>query len=231
MTRRNIFITGGTGYIGQVLTARLLDSGHTVRALVRSGSETKLTRGCEAVIGNALDGATFADQVRPSDTFVQLVGVPHPSPAKAAQFRSIDLVSVRASVGAAAAAGIKHFIYVSVAQPAPVMKAYQAVRAEGERLIRESGMAATIVRPWYVLGPGHRWAYALKPMYWLFEQLPGTRETARRLGLVTREQMIAALARAVESQPDRIRIVDVSAIRSAPSMSPTKTAAVRTESA
>jgi hypothetical protein len=26
-------------------------------------------------------------------------------------------------------------IYVSVAQPAPVMKAYQAVRAEGERLI------------------------------------------------------------------------------------------------
>ena len=23
----------------------------------------------------------------------------------------------------------------------------------------------TILRPWYVLGPGHRWPYALKPMY------------------------------------------------------------------
>lgn len=229
--RRNIFITGGTGYIGQVLTGRLLDSGHTVRALVRRGSEAKLPPGCDAVIGNALDGATFADQVRPSDTFVQLVGVPHPSPAKAAEFKSIDLASVRASVGEAAAAGVEHFIYVSVAQPAPVMKAYQEVRAEGERLIRESGMAATIIRPWYVLGPGHRWAYALKPMYWLFEQLPGTRDTARRLGLVTREQMIAALAQAVESKPDRIRIVDVPAIRSAPSTSRTETAAVKTGSA
>lgn len=215
MTRRNVFITGGTGYIGQVLIPRLLEGGHTVRALARRGSEQRLPSGCEAVIGNALDEASFADRVHPSDTFVQLVGVPHPSPAKAAEFRSIDLLSVRASVGAAARAGLEHFIYVSVAQPAPVMKAYQAVRAEGERLIRESGMNATIIRPWYVLGPGHRWAYSLIPMYWLFERLPGTRETARRLGLVTREQIIAALAQAVESQSYGIHVVDVPAIRSA----------------
>ena len=215
MTRRNVFITGGTGYIGQVLIPRLLEGGHTVRALARRGSEQRLPSGCEAVIGNALDEASFADQVHPSDTFVQLVGVPHPSPAKAAEFRSIDLVSVRASVGAAARAGVEHFIYISVAQPAPVMKAYQAVRAEGESLIQESGMNATIIRPWYVLGPGHRWAYTLIPMYWLFERLPGTRETARRLGLVTREQMIAALAQAVESQSYGIHVVDVPAIRSA----------------
>ncbi len=55
-----------------------------------------------------------------------------------------------------------------------VMKAYQAARAEGERMIRESGLAATILRPWYVLGPGHRWPYALVPMYWLFERIPAT---------------------------------------------------------
>src|SRR6185369_4157048 len=183
MTHHNVFITGGTGYIGQVLIPRLLEGGHTVRALVRLGSEQKLPPGCEAVIGNAPDEASFADQVRPSDTFVQLVGVPHPSPARAAEFQSIDLVSVRVSVSAAARAGVEHFVYISVAQPAPVMKAYQAVRAEGEKLISESGMNATIIRPWYVLGPGHRWAYSLIPMYWLFERLPGTRETARRLGL------------------------------------------------
>ncbi|HXU40270.1 MAG TPA: NAD(P)H-binding protein [Blastocatellia bacterium] len=179
MTRHNVFITGGTGYIGQVLIPRLLERGHTVRALARRGSEQKLPQGCKAVTGNALDEASFADQVRPSDTFVQLVGVPHPSPAKAAEFQSIDLVSVRASVSAATRAGIEHFLYISVAQPAPVMKAYQAVRAEGERLIRQSGMNATIIRPWYVLGPGHRWAYSLIPMYWLFERVPGTRERLR----------------------------------------------------
>jgi uncharacterized protein YbjT (DUF2867 family) len=217
---RNVFITGGTGYIGRVLIPRLIENGHTVRALVRRGSEQKLPSGCEAVIGNALDGESFADQVRPSDSFVQLVGVPHPSPAKAAEFQSIDLVSARASVIAAAGAGIEHFIYISVAQPAPVMKAYQAARAEGEKLIRESGMNATFIRPWYVLGPGHRWAYSLIPMYWLFERIPGTRETARRLGLVTLDQMVGAITKAVEAPVDGVRIYDVPLIREAAKPAP-----------
>ncbi|HXI92255.1 MAG TPA: NAD(P)H-binding protein [Blastocatellia bacterium] len=213
MTARNVFITGGTGYVGRALIPRLLERGHSVRALVRRGSEIKLPPGCEPVIGNALDASSFAENVPPSDTFVQLVGVPHPSPAKAAEFQSIDLASARASVSAAAGAGVKHFVYVSVAQPSPVMKAYQAARAEGEKMIRESGLAATILRPWYVLGPGHRWPYALKPMYWLLERLPATRETAQRLGLVTLEEMVAVLVRSVESPADGIRILDVPSIR------------------
>jgi uncharacterized protein YbjT (DUF2867 family) len=213
MTHRNVFITGGTGYIGRVLIPLLVERGHEVRALVRPGSEQKLPSGCEAVIGDALDGSTFAERVRPSNTFVQLVGVPHPSPAKAAQFQSIDLASVRASVPAAARAGVNHFVYVSVAQPAPVMKAYQAVRAEGEKTIRDSGLNATILRPWYVLGPGHRWAYALLPMYWLFERIPGTRDTARRLGLVTLDQMVGAIAKAVEGPGDGVRVFDVPSIK------------------
>jgi len=228
MTPRNVFITGGTGYIGRMLIPRLLERSHQVRALVRQGSEPRLPRGCEAVIGDALDASSFADKVHPSDTFVQLVGVPHPSPAKAAEFRSIDLASVRASVSAAAGAGVTHFVYVSVAQPSPVMKAYQTVRAEGERMIRDTGLDATILRPWYVLGPGHRWPYALIPMYWLFERLPGTRETALRLGLVTLEDMVAALLQSVESPPGQIRILEVPAIRSAGSASKPEHAAANT---
>ena len=231
MTSRNVFVTGGTGYIGRVLIPRLIGRGHRVQALVRRGSEQRLPTGCEAVIGNALDALSFADQVRPSDTFVQLVGVPHPSPAKAAEFRSIDLASVRASVSAAAGAGVKHFVYVSVAQPSPVMKAYQAARAGGEQMIRDSGLDATILRPWYVLGPGHRWPYALIPMYWVLERLPGTRETASRLGLVTLEEMVAALAQSIESPPDHIRVLEVPAIKSAASRSETEFVAARSGSA
>jgi uncharacterized protein YbjT (DUF2867 family) len=220
MTRRNVFITGATGYIGRVLIPRLLERGHEVRALVRPASAQPHPPGCEAVIGNALDASTFADRVRPSDTFVQLVGVPHPSPAKAAEFQSIDLASVRASVSAAAGAGVTHFVYVSVAQPSPVMKAYQAVRAQGEKMIRDSRLDATILRPWYVLGPGHRWPYALVPMYWMLERIPATRDSARRLGLVTLEEMVAALGRSVESPADGIRVLNVPSIKSAESESP-----------
>jgi len=123
------------------------------------------------------------------------------------------LKSARESIAAARSASVAHFVYVSVAQPSPVMKDYQAVRAEGEKIIRDSGLAATILRPWYVLGPGHRWPYALIPIYWMLKRIPGTRETARRLGLVTLDQMVNALVASVESTPDGVRILEVPLIK------------------
>ena len=208
-----VFITGGTGYMGQRLIPRLLERGHQVRALVRSGSESKLPSGCAAVSGNALDPGSYQHLIAPADTFVQLVGVAHPSPAKAAQFRAIDLPAGLGAVKAAASAGIQHFIYVSVAHPAPTMHAYIAVRTECEAAIESAGLNATILRPWYVLGPGHWWPYLLIPVYKIAELLPSTREGARRLGLVTLEQMLDALTFAVENAANGRRIVGVPEIR------------------
>jgi uncharacterized protein YbjT (DUF2867 family) len=210
---RCVFVTGGTGYVGRPLITLLLDRGHEVRALVRPGSEKKLPPGCQAVLGDALDGSSYAGQIQPADTFVQLVGVSHPNPSKAAEFRRVDLVSGRDAVQAARTAGIGHFVYLSVGQPAPVMRAYVQVRAECEALLRQSGMDATILRPWYVLGPGHRWPYLLLPVYKLMELLPATRDGARRLGLVTLEQMTQALVGAVETSAHGVRIVEVPQIR------------------
>lgn len=210
-----VFLTGSTGYMGQRLIPLLVERGHRVRALVRAGSEKKLPPGCEPVSGDALDANTYAAAVRPADTFVHLVGVPRPNPWKGAQFRAVDLPSIRAAVAAASSAQIRHFVYLSVAHPAPIMQDYIEVRAEGERLLRESGMNATFLRPWYVLGPGHYWPYLLVPAYRFFEMIPATRAGARRLGLVTLAQMLAALVAAVEHPPAGIRIVDVPQIRSA----------------
>jgi uncharacterized protein YbjT (DUF2867 family) len=213
MQRHRVFVTGGTGYVGYPLITRLLEREHEVRALVRPGSEKKLPAGCQVVFGDALDGNSYAGQIKPADTFVQLVGVSHPNPSKAAEFRNVDLASGRGAVEAAAAAGVQHFVYVSVAQPAPVMKAYIQVRSECEAMIRQSGMHATILRPWYVLGPGHRWPYFLLPVYKLMELLPQTREGARRLGLVTLDQMSQALVASVENPSPGVRIVEVPEIR------------------
>jgi uncharacterized protein YbjT (DUF2867 family) len=212
--KRVVFITGGTGYMGKALIPELTRRGHEVIALARPASASKLPPNCRAIHGDPLDRKTFVESIPAGCTFVQLVGVPHPSPAKAKQFREIDLVSVRESAAAATAARVAHFIYLSVAQPAPMMRDYIAVRAKGETMIRASGMPATFLRPWYVLGPGHRWPYVLLPFYWLFEQIPVTRDGARRLGLIKLEQMIAAVAKAVEFPPEKgTRIWDVPQLR------------------
>jgi uncharacterized protein YbjT (DUF2867 family) len=207
----NVFVTGATGYIGRHLTRELLRRGHVVRALVRRSSAGQLEKGAEAILGDALDARTFADRITPSDTFVHLVGVAHPSPAKAEAFRSIDLVSIRESVAAVFASSVRHFIYLSVAMPAPAMRAYVSVREEGERLVRGSGLAATFVRPWYVLGPGHYWPYAILPLYWLWSLFD--RDTSARLHPVKLERVVRALADAVEHPPQKLRVVEAPEMR------------------
>ena len=100
------------------------------------------------------------------------------------------------------------------------MRAYVDVRMRGEALVREWAFAdasrrITFLRPWYVLGPGHRWPYALLPLYWIMEAIPSTRDRARALGLVTLAQMVATIVNAVEAAPASERIVTVPEIRRA----------------
>jgi uncharacterized protein YbjT (DUF2867 family) len=212
---RDVFITGGTGYVGGRLIPSLLARGHRVRALTRPQSADRVTPGAVPIVGNALDVGSFVSAVQPGDTFVHLVGTPRPSPAKAQEFLKVDLPSVHAAIAAARHARVAHFVYVSVAQPAPVMKAYIEVRAEGERTIREAGLTATVLRPWYVLGPGHRWPVLFLPAYALAKLVPSWRESSERLGLVTLPQMVGALVRAVETPPPAatLRVLEVPEIR------------------
>ena len=215
-----VFISGATGYLGRPLTQALVTAGFDVHALTRPQSIRKLPLGCRPIPGNALDPATFQHAVPPQTTYIHLTGVAHPSPAKAKEFRTIDQASFEASLQAARANRAKHFIYVSVAHPAPVMRDYIAVRRHCESRLIQSQIPATILRPWYILGEGHRWPLILIPFYKLAEAIPSTRTTAQRLGLVTRDQMLAALkSAATNPAPSTAQILDVSAIRAATSAS------------
>lgn len=211
-----VFVTGGTGYVGRALIPALVARGHTVHALVRPGSAARVPVGAQAVEGDALAAATFAASIPAGATLVHLVGTPHPNPSKAAEFERVDLGSIRAAANAARTARAAHLVYVSVAHPAPVMHAYVAARVRGEALVRAAGVPATFVRPWYVLGPGHRWPCVLAPFYALARLVPAWRATAVRLGLVTLDDMVATLVAAVERPPPRdVTIVDVPGIRRA----------------
>ena len=74
-----------------------------------------------------------------------------------------------------------------------------------------------MLRPWYVLGPGHWWPLALVPLYAIARLVPATRTGAQRLGLVRLDQMVSALVRAVERPPapGMLALVDVPGIRAA----------------
>ena len=209
-----VFITGSTGYIGRRLIKALLVKGVPVIALVRNGSDNKVPVGCKVVIGDPFDAKTFEQHIPKNAIFVQLLGVPHPSPSKARQFKQIDLRSVRTSADAAANAGVSHFIYVSVSMvPSKIMEAYQHVRKEGEEYCLTKDLNCTFVRPWYVLGPGHWWPVLLLPFYGLAYLVPSWKQKAKGMRLVTISQMINTLVKAVEAVPGKKRIIDISEIK------------------
>ena len=210
---KQVFITGGTGYMGRRLIPLLQSRGHKITAVAREGSQGKLPSGCETIMADVLDRTTWERHLRPFHTLIHLVGVAHPSPSKALEFVDIDLRSAREAIRAAQNARVEQFVYVSVAQPAPAMKSYVMVRAACEAAIREAGLNATVLRPWYVLGPGHWWPLALVPFYKMAEIVPWISAGAKRLGLVRLDEMIAALTYAVENPAAGMKIVDVPAIR------------------
>jgi nucleoside-diphosphate-sugar epimerase len=75
---KQVFLTGGIGYIGRRLITLLLEKGYNIKALVRKGSENKLPKSCSYVIGDPFNASTFSNDIPASATFVQLLGVSHP---------------------------------------------------------------------------------------------------------------------------------------------------------
>lgn len=210
--KQKVFVTGGTGYIGRRLIERLMQHGFEVLALVRNGSEKKLPTGTTIIFGNALEANTFHNSIPNECTFIHLVGVAHPSPAKKQQFIDIDLASIKASVTAAKNKNIAQFIYLSVA-PNNIMKEYAAVRMEGEQLVRENFPNTTFVRPFYVLGPGHRWPLLLIPLFQMASLSKSGKEKVQRLGLVWIGQMINCLINVIEHPATGIRVIEVADIK------------------
>lgn len=213
MPPRQVVVIGSTGYLGSRLIPKLIERGHAVTAVVRSGSRARELMGCRIVHADPLDAASLTPHMQAGDTVVQLVGVPKPAPWKGPQFRAVDLVAGLASIDAARAAQVGHFVYVSVARPAPIMKDYLAVRRECEARLEASGLCATILRPWYILGPGHWWPLALQPVYRLMERFPATHDAAVRLCLVTLHEMLTALVWAIEHPPASRCVIEVPEIR------------------
>jgi uncharacterized protein YbjT (DUF2867 family) len=137
-----ILVTGGTGTLGRLVVARLLDAGREVRVLSRHGRED--AEGVEHVNGDLATGEGVEAAAEGAELIVHLAGTPKG-----------DEVKARHLVRAASRAGTRHLVFISVvgADRIPVasgvdraMFGYFAAKLAAERLIAGSGVPWTTLR-------------------------------------------------------------------------------------
>jgi uncharacterized protein YbjT (DUF2867 family) len=158
-----ILVTGGTGFIGQVLIRHLVSMGLQVRTLLRpSPASPNLPTGVaiEAVICGLNDERSLRAAMKGVDVVFHLAGAERLG--SQADLMGVDIEGTRSISNVAAGAGIKHFFYLSHlgadrASAYPLLKS----KAIAESYILQSGVPYTIFRSAAVFGPGDQFTTEL----------------------------------------------------------------------
>ena len=142
-----ILLAGGTGHLGRALVQRLTARGMAVRVLSRNPSRARASvpEGVEIIAGDVRVGSSLKAPLAGVETVISAVtgfGPGGDGP------RKVDLEGNANLIDAAAAAGVKHFILISIHGAAAhhPMELYRAKFIAEERL-RASGLEWTIIRP------------------------------------------------------------------------------------
>ncbi|MEU4053745.1 NAD-dependent epimerase/dehydratase family protein [Streptomyces olivaceus] len=170
-----VFVTGGSGFIGQVLVRRLLGAGHSAGVLVRSeASAAKIKAlGAEPVRGEVTDPLTWRDELTGRDVVFHLAAETDVT-ADRARHELVTVRGTRAAVEAARHAGVPRFVHcgseaallagaplVDIDETAPLRPDseadYSATKAVAEKIVFDAnapGFATVSIRPRFVWGPG-----------------------------------------------------------------------------
>lgn len=161
-----VLVTGGTGFVGRHLVARLTNEGHAVRVLARSPDG--LPSHVETVARSVLDADALRGAVAGVDAVVHLVGIIVERGTQT--FEAVNHHATRDLVSAMRAAGVRRLIHQSALGASPDERfPYLRSKWLGEEAVRTSGLDATVLRPSVVHGEG---AGFFRPIVWSLRWMP-----------------------------------------------------------
>ncbi len=150
-----VLVTGGTGFLGRHVVARLRDSGFAVRVLSRAPARAAADAGLpgvERVAGDAAESIPDGCMDGVS-AVVHLVGI-----IAERGKNTFERAHVRATANAIAAArraGVGRFVHLTALGTRPhARSAYHRTKWLAEEIVRASGLDWTILRPSLILGRG-----------------------------------------------------------------------------
>ena len=167
-----ILLTGGTGYVGSHLLARLRQRGEPVRVLSRDPARHQqlATGNVGLAQGDVTDPASLREAMQGVDSVIHLVAIIRERPG-GVTFERINYGGTVNIVDAARAAGVRRIVYQSAlgAHPDPKLP-YFDTKYRAEQYVRQSGLDYTILRPSVIFGEGDEFVNKLaglirKPLF------------------------------------------------------------------
>lgn len=149
-----VFLTGATGFVGRHMLARLLERGHSVRALVRTiPTQPKAQTQVEYVRGDVVSGEGLDAGMQGCEAVIHLVGIIMEKGKNT--FEAVHHLGTKNVVEAAKRNGIRRFVHMSaLGVRADGVAGYQTSKWRGEEEVRKSGIPYCILRPSLIFGPG-----------------------------------------------------------------------------
>jgi nucleoside-diphosphate-sugar epimerase len=164
----NVLVTGGTGFIGMHLIARLNDCGHVVSALVRSRSKAERLANFDIrmIDGDLQNDTALGVATQDQDLVVHAAGLV--KARSEAEFLRVNRDGTERLLRAVAAAGKPRFVLVSslaargpsapgsrcpAEEHAAPVTAYGRSKLAAEQVVRRGELPWTILRPPMVYGP------------------------------------------------------------------------------
>lgn len=150
-----VFLTGGTGFVGNYILEELVRNKFDVRCLIRAGSEKKirLKEGYEVFHGDVLDYESLVGGMEGCDVVINLVGIIREFPGKGITFERLHFLATKNCVDAAGEKGVKRFLQMSaLGTRKDAVSSYHKTKFRAEEYVRKSGLIYTIFRPSLIFG-------------------------------------------------------------------------------
>jgi NADH dehydrogenase len=151
---KRVFVTGGSGFVGQSVLEELLSRDVEVTALVNRAGLGPLASRVRTVNASLFDAGALAAAMTGCDAVVHLVGIIMEKPSAGVTFERIHVDGTRGVIGAARAAGVRRLVHMSALGTRPgAPSTYHQTKHQAEELVRASGLDWTILRPAMIHGP------------------------------------------------------------------------------
>lgn len=197
-----VFVTGATGFVGHEILRQLLAAGHSVRALVRPGSENKLLQEDPVKIhhGDACDPESLAGALEDCEALLHLVGIIREFPAKGITFEKLHVEATRNLLTAAETQGVRRYLQMSAnGTREDAVTPYHQTKWQAEQAVRASGLDWTIFRPSLIYGAGGEFVAMISDLIRKLPAVPVIGDGQYRMSPVAVEDVAAGFVRALQT--------------------------------